>query len=455
MQIRRHLSDQTGIVRLYGSYQCIVPQSSKAIRVVQKLEYCAGGNLITYVSKRLQAVGPCPEFAAHVIRRLAVILSNLHTMNGAGCVVLADVKMDNLLLRGEVRPAHVGEWAPPAAIAETLAMCDFDTSVWIPSDAHVAGAKSVHRSPLFMGTYGFASPEQTIPDVHGMRSYSAAGDMWSVGVILYSLLANRFPFTRRKGARLERQLQSPLPAHALVAADADAADLVNRLLALDPSARPTAEEVLIHPWITRLTAPTVSDIQEAGEAAAASEVVVSPVALAAPDVDEDQELSSGADLAPSFEEAEEESPVGCSEQVPDSRMAQGMTTLAGLARHDPLASKASRVTHSNTGKKPTPDAVTTMQSAPTGADIANGTSEGFADMGVPHLGMAHACGFCSADSAAAATPASTVHAVTPTGLASCSEGDAHDASEDFDDAMVCLGVTDNQPGFPDHSIDVS
>jgi serine/threonine protein kinase len=123
------------------------------------------------------------------------------------------------------------------------------------------------KSASIVGTTYYRAPEVTT--ACAAQPYSAAAaDMWSVGVVLFIALTGRPPLaTSTPGAgdfRLDF-IQSR-DAAALWATDVDlaampssgAVELVSRLLAFEPSERPSAQECLLHPWIAEPPEPGVA-----------------------------------------------------------------------------------------------------------------------------------------------------------------------------------------------------
>eukprot|EP00767_Chilomastix_cuspidata_P003300 gnl/Chilomastix_cuspidata/3418.p1 GENE.gnl/Chilomastix_cuspidata/3418~~gnl/Chilomastix_cuspidata/3418.p1 ORF type:complete len:580 (+),score=278.64 gnl/Chilomastix_cuspidata/3418:241-1740(+) len=108
----------------------------------------------------------------------------------------------------------------------------------------------------FLDTF-CGSLNYTAPEVLRREKYAAPGvDVWSCGVILYSLLARRLPFDADTHRDVISQIKSgryAIPPE--LAADADAVDLIRRLLCLDPAQRITLEEVSAHPWFKPGVAP--------------------------------------------------------------------------------------------------------------------------------------------------------------------------------------------------------
>ncbi|KAK7194468.1 protein kinase [Novymonas esmeraldas] len=105
------------------------------------------------------------------------------------------------------------------------------------------------------------TPLYMAPEVLQGGAASPKSDVWSLGCVLYELLALRHPFESRDLAplvmRVSRGQREPLPAHY----PRPIAELIDRMLSLDASQRPTCEEVLTVPcvrayldlWLSRRT----------------------------------------------------------------------------------------------------------------------------------------------------------------------------------------------------------
>jgi len=111
-------------------------------------------------------------------------------------------------------------------------------------DATFTGASSVTVSDSEAG--------RVLPPPSG--SYSGCpADMWSLGVMLYTMLVGRYPFADPDACTLFARIRRgryPLPSE--VSLSAPARCLIRSLLAVNPSDRLTAEEALQHPWFTAL-----------------------------------------------------------------------------------------------------------------------------------------------------------------------------------------------------------
>src|SRR5262249_27967826 len=103
-----------------------------------------------------------------------------------------------------------------------------------------------------VGTLQYMAPEQMVPQGQGSRPLTVAADVWSVGAILYELLAGHPPYMennpnviellQRKGSGL-----APVPPSVLLGGrahfDRDLEWICLRCLQREPSERFSAEEL--------------------------------------------------------------------------------------------------------------------------------------------------------------------------------------------------------------------
>lgn len=97
------------------------------------------------------------------------------------------------------------------------------------------------------GSFGYAAPEVMLKQGHGK-----AVDMWSMGVITYTLLCGYSPFRSENLADLVDECRSGrIVFHERYWKDVskDAKDFIMTLLQAEPSRRATSSEALKHPWL--------------------------------------------------------------------------------------------------------------------------------------------------------------------------------------------------------------
>lgn len=98
------------------------------------------------------------------------------------------------------------------------------------------------------GSFGYAAPEVMLKQGHGK-----AVDLWSLGVITYTLLCGYSPFRSESLSDLIEECRSArIVFHERYWRDVskDAKDFILSLLQPDPAKRPTSQEALKHPWLT-------------------------------------------------------------------------------------------------------------------------------------------------------------------------------------------------------------
>ncbi|OXA60712.1 calcium/calmodulin-dependent protein kinase type II alpha chain isoform X2 [Folsomia candida] len=160
--------------------------------------------------------------ASHCIQQILESVNHCHT-NG---VVHRDLKPENLLLASKAKGAAVK-------------LADFGLAI------EVQGEQQAWFG--FAGTPGYLSPE-----VLKKEPYGKPVDIWACGVILYILLVGYPPFWDEDQHRLYAQIKSgaydyPSPEWDTVTAEAK--NLINLMLTVNPNKRITASDALKHPWI--------------------------------------------------------------------------------------------------------------------------------------------------------------------------------------------------------------
>lgn len=76
--------------------------------------------------------------------------------------------------------------------------------------------------------------------------------MWSVGVLLYVILAGELPFGSSQLSQQILRAEVSFEKPVWKGVSDMAKDLIRRLIVRDPAQRLTAEEALQHPWIVNV-----------------------------------------------------------------------------------------------------------------------------------------------------------------------------------------------------------
>ncbi|XP_050998365.1 ribosomal protein S6 kinase alpha-6 isoform X2 [Acomys russatus] len=157
---------------------------------------------------------------------LYVITKTVEYLHCQG-VVHRDLKPSNILYMDE------------SANADSIKICDFGFA------KQLRGENGLLLTPCY--TANFVAPE----------GYDAACDIWSLGVLLYTMLAGYTPFSNGPNDTPEEILlhigngEFSLSGGIWDNISDGAKDLLSHMLHMDPHQRYTAEQVLKHPWITQ------------------------------------------------------------------------------------------------------------------------------------------------------------------------------------------------------------
>lgn len=110
------------------------------------------------------------------------------------------------------------------------------------------------RKKTVCGTPNYIAPEVLYDDGEG---HSFEVDIWSVGVILYTMLVGRPPFQTSDIQKIYARIKNndyEIPLEAGLRPEAE--DLITQILTPKPSDRPSLIEIMNHPWFTVGAMPT-------------------------------------------------------------------------------------------------------------------------------------------------------------------------------------------------------
>ncbi|KZT59627.1 Pkinase-domain-containing protein [Calocera cornea HHB12733] len=191
-------------------YEVIATESS--IWLVTEL--CTGGELFDYLVEK----GRLSEKETRIIfGQLCLAVAYIH---GKG-VVHRDLKLENVLL-DEYCQVKLGDFGFTR---------EFETGRLLDT---------------FCGTTGYASPEMLLGQKYSGREV----DIWSLGVIFYSLLCGGLPFDDDDEVIMRNKvIHGVYPEPEWLSEDAR--DLFRHILVKRPEDRYSVKQILAHPWFTK------------------------------------------------------------------------------------------------------------------------------------------------------------------------------------------------------------
>uniref|UniRef100_A0AAY4ELP8 Ribosomal protein S6 kinase n=1 Tax=Denticeps clupeoides TaxID=299321 RepID=A0AAY4ELP8_9TELE len=219
-------SEEIEILLRYGQHPNIITlkdvyDDGKYVYLV--MELMRGGELLDRI---LHQKCFSEREASAVLCTITKTVEYLHSQG----VVHRDLKPSNIL--------YVDETGDP----ESIRICDFGFAKQLRAE------NGLLMTPCY--TANFVAPE-----VLKRQGYDAACDIWSLGILLYTLLAGFTPFANGPDDTPEEILaRIGSGQYALAGGNWDtmseaAKDIVSKMLHVDPHQRLTAPQVLRHPWI--------------------------------------------------------------------------------------------------------------------------------------------------------------------------------------------------------------
>ncbi|KAK6052494.1 kinase domain protein [Cooperia oncophora] len=175
--------------------------------------------------------------AADIMRQLVSAVGFLHAKR----IVHRDLKPENILFESEDSSAR-------------LRLVDFGFARLLPACVEQQ-LKSVYRKMTPCFTLQYAAPEvldlgDTLPE------YNEQCDLWSLGVILFTMLSGQVPFHARSKTESAteimqriRKAEFSFEGDAWRAVSVDAKQLINGLLTVDPKKRLSMQELSRHAWL--------------------------------------------------------------------------------------------------------------------------------------------------------------------------------------------------------------
>jgi len=194
------------------------------------LEICPNQTLKELLKKQKRFTEPeCATFMVQTI----LAIKYLHQKK----IIHRDLKLGNLLIGKNTE----------------IKVADFGLAAKIEQDGE--------RRRTICGTPNYIAPE--VLDKKLGHSYEV--DVWSIGVICYTLLIGRPPFETNDTKTTYRKILKAnyaFPSNVVISENAK--DLIKKILVLDPAKRPTLDDILEHPFIK------ANSVKSAGQTATSS-----------------------------------------------------------------------------------------------------------------------------------------------------------------------------------------
>ncbi len=177
------------------------------------LEYVENGDLFTYIS---QNGALTEEESVFVFRQMMSAVQYCHAYN----ICHRDLKPENILLKSDGQ----------------IKIADF-------------GMAALHQGPRSHLQTSCGSPHYAAPELLKARPYRGdKADIWSMGVILFVMLAGRLPFDEDDMGLMLAKAKKAIYTMP-TSFSPDAKDLVHRILQVEPEIRISMNRMWKHPLI--------------------------------------------------------------------------------------------------------------------------------------------------------------------------------------------------------------
>jgi calcium-dependent protein kinase len=211
--------DHPNIIKLFECYY-----DSNYYYMVE--EYCPGGDLYDYIKKQKFF---SEKKAAFIIDQLLSAMNHLHSKK----IVHRDLKPENIVFYETDNDV-------------LIKVIDFGTSIYINNEYLTQE----------LGTIYYIAPEVF------KNYYNEKADIWSIGIILYTMLCGHPPFRGNKEEDIKKKILTGKVEYLPKDFDKvskEAIEFVSELLNYTPNKRPNCEEALNNIWITKMLRTNAQD----------------------------------------------------------------------------------------------------------------------------------------------------------------------------------------------------
>eukprot|EP00040_Diaphanoeca_grandis_P016609 m.85953 g.85953 ORF g.85953 m.85953 type:complete len:745 (+) comp25912_c0_seq1:143-2377(+) len=204
------------------------------------LEECKGGDMLEYVMTNGHLSN---EPLAFLFKQVLQGLAYIHNHK----IIHRDLKLENLLLIDK------------SNLYEGVRIADFGIVHLFPIHTTV---EDRHKE-IVSGTEYAGSVQYMAPEIVKSTDYTHKVDLWSAGVVLYTMAFEAFPFAGTDEEVLKQLRHTKgvdLSDEFFKTVDNDLIDLIRRLLDSNPETRIDTGAALDHPFIRKLTRLSVHDV---------------------------------------------------------------------------------------------------------------------------------------------------------------------------------------------------
>jgi calcium-dependent protein kinase len=197
-------------------------------------EYCSGGDLFDYIQKQHSF---SERKAAIIFKQLISAVNHLHKKK----IVHRDLKPENIVFIKTNKKDDI-----------FIKIIDFGTSVSI---------KHGHLTQE-LGTIYYIAPEVF------KNKYNEKADVWSCGIILYTMLCGHPPFMGNKEDTIKNKIlnsQLTFPEKEFKNVSKEAIEYIKQLLEYNPDNRLSAESALENNWLKTMSEKTSDDVILSGD----------------------------------------------------------------------------------------------------------------------------------------------------------------------------------------------
>eukprot|EP00306_Pavlova_sp_CCMP459_P005758 CAMPEP_0185161522 /NCGR_PEP_ID=MMETSP1139-20130426/5135_1 /TAXON_ID=298111 /ORGANISM="Pavlova sp., Strain CCMP459" /LENGTH=350 /DNA_ID=CAMNT_0027726793 /DNA_START=11 /DNA_END=1063 /DNA_ORIENTATION=- len=193
------------------------------MQVHMVLEFMDGGDLSDFVKKHVEKTGGGITDEEALYKIAHQVLSGLNYLHRQRHQVHRDLKPANLMLTTDGL-VKISDFGISSELDSTMGMCN-----------------------TFVGTANYMSPERL-----SAAEYNFPSDIWSFGLIMLELILGKYPYPNATNyfQLLSNITDGDVPTVPdELKLSKEVRDFVSQCLSKDPAKRPTAAELMEHPWM--------------------------------------------------------------------------------------------------------------------------------------------------------------------------------------------------------------